>query len=146
MNNRKSPTPNSSAAADSVGFAALAAEPQAIRRMKRVYEIDGQRFSTLEEFYEEISRVLIPGAGWGRNLDAFNGILRGVRLGYPETVRQIECRFTVCHPLSRRKVSDDLALARNQVGPTVFDWLVEIIGIHCQGGREVESGVELVLA
>src|SRR6266571_5295179 len=109
MNNRKSPTPNSSAAADSVGFAALAAEPQAIRRMKRVYEIDGQRFSTLEEFYEEISRVLIPGAGWGRNLDAFNGILRGgfgtpdegfrlvwrnaeaspVRLGYPETVRQI---------------------------------------------------------
>lgn len=34
-----------------------------------VYEIDGVNFSTLEEFYEEISRVLVPGATWGRNLD-----------------------------------------------------------------------------
>lgn len=41
------------------------------------YEIDGKNFSTLEEFYEEISRVLFPGAEWGRNLDAFNEILRG---------------------------------------------------------------------
>jgi hypothetical protein len=29
--------------------------------MQRTYEIDGARFSTLEEFYDEISRVLIPG-------------------------------------------------------------------------------------
>jgi RNAse (barnase) inhibitor barstar len=77
--------------------------------LKQVYEIDGTRFSTLEEFYEEVSRVLIPGAYWGRNLDAFNDILRGgfgtreegfvlvwknsdlsrQRLGYPETVRQL---------------------------------------------------------
>ena len=42
-----------------------------------LYEIDGKNFSTLEEFYDEISRVLIPGAQWGRNLDAFNDILRG---------------------------------------------------------------------
>jgi len=28
--------------------------------MKPVYEIDGNRFSTLEEFYEEVSRVPIP--------------------------------------------------------------------------------------
>ena len=41
------------------------------------YRIDGERFSTLEEFYEEISRVLIPNAKWGHNLDAFNDILRG---------------------------------------------------------------------
>ena len=32
--------------------------------MKMVYEIDGSRFATLEGFYEEISRVLIPGAEW----------------------------------------------------------------------------------
>jgi hypothetical protein len=28
---------------------------------KATFEIDGARFSTLEEFYDEISRVLIPG-------------------------------------------------------------------------------------
>jgi hypothetical protein len=42
-----------------------------------VCEIDGQRFSTLEEFYEEISRALVLNAEWGHNLDAFNDILRG---------------------------------------------------------------------
>lgn len=44
---------------------------------KRSYEIDGSRFSTLEGFFEEISSVLIPGTDWGKNLDAFNDILRG---------------------------------------------------------------------
>ena len=33
--------------------------------------IDGAAFSTLEGFYDEISRILIPGAVWGYNLDAF---------------------------------------------------------------------------
>jgi RNAse (barnase) inhibitor barstar len=42
-----------------------------------VYEIDGRRFSTLEDFYAEVSRVVIPGADWGHNLDGFNDILRG---------------------------------------------------------------------
>jgi RNAse (barnase) inhibitor barstar len=71
------------------------------------YEIDGNDFSTVDEFFDEISRVLILGARWGRNLDAFNDILRGgfgtpedgftlrwrnhavsqQRLGYGETVR-----------------------------------------------------------
>lgn len=41
------------------------------------YEIDGSRFSTLEEFFDEISQVLIPGVFWGHNLDGFNDILRG---------------------------------------------------------------------
>jgi RNAse (barnase) inhibitor barstar len=44
---------------------------------KPIYEIDGSRFSTLERFYDEVSRVLLPGAEWGHNLDAFNDILRG---------------------------------------------------------------------
>ena len=41
---------------------------------KKVYEIDGAAFSTLEEFFEEISNKVIPGADWGRSLDAFNDI------------------------------------------------------------------------
>jgi RNAse (barnase) inhibitor barstar len=45
--------------------------------MKPTFEIDGLRFHTLEEFFDEVSQILIPGADWGRNLDAFNDILRG---------------------------------------------------------------------
>lgn len=45
--------------------------------------IDGARFSTLDEFWNEVERVLIPGATWGRNLDAFNDILAG-GFGTPE--------------------------------------------------------------
>jgi RNAse (barnase) inhibitor barstar len=130
------------------------------------YELDGNNFSTLEEFYDEISRVLIPGAHWGRNLDAFNDILRGgfgtpdggftlrwlnhhvsrQRLGYPETVRQLEVTLQRCHPANRERVAGELARARAHTGPTVFDWLVEIIRIHGPGGEEAEDGVELVLA
>jgi RNAse (barnase) inhibitor barstar len=132
---------------------------------KKVYEVDGYHFSTLEEFYEEVSRVLIPDAYWGRNLDAFNDILRGgfgtpeegfilrwknsgvsrQRLGYAETVRQLTLRLERCHPSNKPYVRSDLEQAKKGEGPTVFDWLVEIIQIHCRGGEEEEDGVELVL-
>jgi RNAse (barnase) inhibitor barstar len=129
------------------------------------YQIDGSRFATLEEFYEEVSQVLIPGESWGRNLDAFNDILRGgfetppkgftiewknhalskERLGYDETVRQLEIRLGSCHPSNRDNVSRELERARAHQGPTVFNWLIDIIGIHCRGGREEDDGVELLL-
>jgi RNAse (barnase) inhibitor barstar len=132
---------------------------------KPTYEIDGSRFSTLEGFYEEISRVLIPGADWGRNLDAFNDILRGgfgtpdggfvlrwvnsglsrERLGYPETVRQLELRLQRCHPSNRLAVAAHLDTAKCGQGGTVFDWLQDIIAVHASGGSEEEDGVELVL-
>ena len=129
------------------------------------YEIDGSRFATLEEFFEEVSRVVIPGQPWGRNLDAFNDILRGgfgtasrgftihwknhglskQRLSYPETVRQLELRLERCHPENRDKVFGDLERARAQLGPTVFDWLTDIIRIHGRGGNEEQDGVDLLL-
>jgi hypothetical protein len=46
-------------------------------------EIDGARFSSVEGFFDEVSERLIPGATWGRNLGAFNDILRG-GFGMPE--------------------------------------------------------------
>lgn len=51
---------------------------------KPVKVIDGIRFTTLDEFYDEVERVLIPGVYWGRNLDAFNDILRGGFEGIPD--------------------------------------------------------------
>jgi RNAse (barnase) inhibitor barstar len=41
------------------------------------YQIDVSRFNALEEFFEEVSRILIPGRPCVNNLDAFNDILRG---------------------------------------------------------------------
>lgn len=132
---------------------------------KNTYEIDGTRFSTLEEFYDEIGRVLIPGAYWGRNLDAFNDILRGgfgtpdkgfvivwknsdesrKILGYPETVRQLTFRLKCCHRRNRNQVRKDLERAKSGTGPTVFDWLVNIIQDHGPGGSQQQDGAELVL-
>jgi RNAse (barnase) inhibitor barstar len=134
-------------------------------QMAATYHIDGNSFSTMEGFFEEISKVMIPGAYWGHNLDAFSDILRGgfgtprdgfvirwtnhavsqERLGYPETVRQLELRLQRCHPTSRTQVAGDLANARAGLGPTAYDWLVEIIRDHGNGGRRQEDGVSLVL-
>lgn len=133
--------------------------------MTTVFELDGSRTRTLENFYDEISRVLIPGADWGHNLDAFNDILRGgfgtpdggfvIRwkdhgrsqqmLGHLETVRQLELRLARCHPSNRDAVARDLEAARRGQGPTVFDWLVEIIRDHGPDGSQAEDGVVLDL-
>jgi RNAse (barnase) inhibitor barstar len=132
---------------------------------KQVCEIDGASFSTLEEFYDEVSRKVIPNASWGHNLDAFNDILRGgfgtpdegfvlrwknselsrQRLNYEETVRQLERRLQRCHPSNRGYVAADLERAKNGIGATVFDWLVEIIQDHGVGGAESADSVELEL-
>ena len=130
-----------------------------------VYEIDGENFSTLEEFYDEVSRVLVPNMSWGRNLDALNDILHGgfgtpedgftlrwlnhelsrERLGYPETVRQLEMSLERSHPSHRERIRTELAQARAGKGATVFDWLREIIDGH-PTGFPPRGTVELVLA
>ena len=123
---------------------------------KRILEIDGAAFDDLAGFYEEVSRKLIPGAKWGRNLDAFNDILRGGfgtpeggfvlrwlnaerskrQLGFEETVRYLERKVRTCHPRNVGYVTEDLAAARRGEGPTLFDILVEIVGSHGPGGDE----------
>jgi RNAse (barnase) inhibitor barstar len=130
----------------------------------KTYEIDGEQFSTLDGFYDEVSRVFNLSA-WGHNLAAFNDVLRGGfgtpndgftirwknhavskdRLGYVETTRQLELRLELCHLSNRASVSRDLAIARAREGSTVFDWLVEIIRDHGRGGKQEQDAVELLL-
>lgn len=133
--------------------------------MKPTLEIDGTRFETLEGFYDEVSRRLIPGSYWGRNLDAFNDILRGgfgtpeggfiliwrhhgrsrAALDHAETARQLRLGLEDCHPANTSDVKARLEAALRGEGPTVFDWIVAIIRSHGDGGVEAKDGVELRL-
>lgn len=132
---------------------------------KQKLHIDGYEFSTLEGFYDQVGLRIIPGAEWGRNLNAFNDILRGgfgtpeegfifcwdnheiskQKLGHDETARQLRKRLERCHPSNTASVENDFAEALRREGPTVFDWIVEIIRCHCPGGDEEGDGIELIL-
>jgi len=47
--------------------------------MRKEFVIDGKNFSTMKGFYDEVEKVFTFNLKWkiGRNLDAFNDILRG---------------------------------------------------------------------
>ncbi len=132
--------------------------------MTREYCIDGTLTESLEAFFDQFSRVVLT-EPWGRNLDAFNDVLRGgfgtpdkgfilrwknsarskELLSYRETVRQLELRLLGCDFTSRGLVARDLSAAQSGVGPTVFEWLIEIISVHGAGGAEAADNVLLIL-
>jgi RNAse (barnase) inhibitor barstar len=130
-----------------------------------VRELDGARFDSLEGFFDEVERVLIPGARWGRNLDAFNDVLRGgfgtpeggftlrwrdagrsrEALGHAETARWLEARLPRVHPTNRADFEARLTEARAGRGETLFDTLVAIVREHGPGGAEEGDAVHLEL-
>ena len=132
---------------------------------KLIIRIDGSRFSNLEGFFKHFAEMALNGYTWGMNLDAFNDVLRGgfgtpeggfiiewqnhaiskQRLGYAETIRQLELRLKRCHPSNIPHVNSEPAAARGGSGSTAFDWLLEIIKTHCAEGSGEEDGVELTL-
>lgn len=133
--------------------------------MSATYTIDGTRFETLEGFFQEIGGAVLPGIHWGQSLEGFGRVLDGgfgtpaagftlrwqhhavsrARLGYPETIRQLELRLRNCGPDHRSAVAQQLKQAHTGTGPTVFDWLVQIVHAHGPGATHKEHAVELVL-
>ena len=97
--------------------------------MTREYVIDGSKITSLDAFFDEVSRVLIPGREWGRNLDAFNDVMRG-GFGTPKD------GFIL--------TSTRAAYSKEKLG-VHFEVIVEIIRCHCAGGEEAEDGVRLIL-
>jgi hypothetical protein len=134
-------------------------------RQKPILEIDGARFDDLDGFWDEVSRWLVPDAYWGRNLNAFNDILRGgfgtpeggfiLRwrnaarsrrvLGHEETARWCRQGLTRVHPSNLLEWEHRLKLAEAGDGEMLFDMLVEIVRGHGPGGAEAEDGVDLRL-
>lgn len=96
-----------------------------------VCELRGSRIDSLDDFWDEVSASLIPGAQWGRNLDAFNDILRGgfgtpeggftlrwldfdhceQALGHSAMVDHLRNVLTRCHSSNRSRVQAELAQA-----------------------------------
>lgn len=130
-----------------------------------VRELDGTAFDSLDEFFDEVERkILDPGVNWGRNLDAFNDVLRG-GFGSPEggfvlrwkdseisrqrllqhTPKWLEAMLSSCHPTNRPSVRSRLDAALDGRGENLFDTLVEIIRTHGPGGEEAEDQVVLEL-
>ncbi len=132
---------------------------------KRVYVIDGTKFSSLEEFARYFSDVVLEDYQWGGGLDAFNDILRGgfgtplggyvIRwedsdlsrrnLGVTETARWLDEIISKCHPTSVPHFEHRLKQVQVGKGETLFDEIVEIIREHGIGGNESMDEVELQL-
>src|SRR5262249_36495300 len=108
----------------------------------KVYELPGDRITSLETFWTVIGEVINgPGGYFGSNLDAFVDCLRGdfgtpdsgytirwldsersrMALGYAETVRQLKLRRDRRHPLDRAQINGEIREAEHGRGPTVFD-------------------------
>jgi RNAse (barnase) inhibitor barstar len=133
---------------------------------KPVIEIDGLSFDSLDEFFDVFGSTVLGNTDYGRNLDAFNDVLRGgfgspdggfilrwknsnvsrVRLGYAETIRFIERKLGTCHPSNVVSVFDDLKNARKHEGETLFDVICGILHNHGPSGEEAEDGILLELA
>jgi RNAse (barnase) inhibitor barstar len=95
--------------------------------------LDGDQIDNLSTFYDEVENKLTRDLGWsmGRNLDAFNDVLRGgfgvhdydepiqliwqhsgkssVALGWEETVIYFQAMLTTCHPANVEMVGGQLA-------------------------------------
>ena len=75
--------------------------------MREVFTIDGRRFSNMAGFYDEVERVFTFGLDWkiGRNLDAFNDILRGGfgRHEYGQPIRIKWLAYAKKRPRSRKR-------------------------------------------
>lgn len=122
--------------------------------MRKQLTINGNNFSDLAGFYDEAERNLTKDLDWkiGRNLDAYNDVLRGgfcvheygepVTLtwinaeksrhdfGYPATIQSLEKMLTTCHPSNIPSVKKKLAQAKAGKGPTLFDEIMEITRGH----------------
>lgn len=118
--------------------------------MSHTYTIDGEKFTTLEGFYDAFTEAALPGVAWGKNLDAFDDVLGGgigqfksgdtliwknsqlsrERLGYQETIRQLERQLSESDPTQHESILLAIELAKGEKGETVFNWLQEIMTEH----------------
>jgi len=115
--------------------------------------INGGHFSSLEGFYDEVSRVLMNDAGWKvGTLDGFDDILYGgfgvfengeeieiiwtesekskENLGFQTTAEWYENKIKQGKPFNAELIQEKLDALLKGNGQTLFDILTEIIQSH----------------
>lgn len=121
---------------------------------KQTIIINGNNFSDLESFYDEIDRVLTKDLDWdtGHNLDAFNDLLRGgfgvyeheepikltweniskskSDLGLEATKKWYERKISENKIENQQFFKDKLKELTENNGQTLFDIIIEIISEH----------------
>ncbi|MFF2190327.1 barstar family protein [Streptomyces sp. NPDC058155] len=123
--------------------------------MTVTYVIPGAEVTDLERFWQVTGEAVNgPDGYFGRNLDAFADCLSGGygtpddrdfviewrdhelsrrALGHQETARQLRLRLARVPEVNRGLVKGQLDEAEAGRGPTVFDWLTEIIDERAPG-------------
>ena len=128
-------------------------EMSQLNTMQRFF-IDGNSFSDLDSFYDEVERKFTNGLDWniGRNLDALNDVMRGGFgtfdyeepieifwsfsdisrnvLGWNIMVEQLENSLKNYHPSNTESITNQLYHAQKEEGQTMFDVIIEIIEGH----------------
>jgi hypothetical protein len=112
--------------------------------------LDGRLFSDFEGFVTVVNDGFAGKVDWtwNGNLDAFDDLLWQVegehrivwshaelsceRLGYEAMVEWLTGNLQRCHPDNATSVAERLRRARIGEGPTLFEWLVEIIRSYPQ--------------
>lgn len=113
---------------------------------RKIFIIDGENFSTLEEFWQQVEVVFnsfVNELGcFGKNYDAFHDLLCVApknsiviwknsklsleRLGHTETIRLLEKTLSICNSSWKDLIECKIKLARLNLGETIFDKLVKI--------------------
>ena len=132
---------------------------------KQTFVIDGAQFSSLQEFAQYFSNLVLKNYEWRGNLDTFNDTLRGSfgtpeggvilrwensalsrqRLGHLETIKWLEDHIQSSNPSNVLHLTHRLTEVKAGHGETLFDTIVKIIQTHGSGGDEAEDNVELHL-
>lgn len=114
----------------------------------KTFIVNGNNFLDLQSFYDEVVNVLTEDFAdkFGRNMNAFDDILLGgfgkfehqenitliwkdiekskKDLGWPETIKYVEGKLKTCHPTNIESVKNDLKLAKEFKGQTLFEIII----------------------
>ncbi|MED1795178.1 hypothetical protein [Brevibacillus nitrificans] len=108
----------------------------------KTFVIEGNNFHDYSGLCKEFNRTVFHDLlQWNGTLDAFNDLLRDIEgtiiwknfaqskktLSYSETIKLLRERLEYCHPSNIPFVREKLKKAELGMGPTVLDWILEII-------------------
>lgn len=133
--------------------------------MKYNIIIDGNNFSDLEGFYDEMEKLLTKDLAWKTSsLDSFNDLLCGgfgvheygdklhitwihfsksrKDFGYEETEKYYENILKQCHPSSISHLEKKLEEVRRHQGQTLLDIIIRIITDSENSGHWCELEIE----